>query len=227
MFLYTRNAKTNSSKKNGKDKKQSAAQEEVTAAISQVLLPDYPQDRSIGLMGDVSEELASGVISALITLGNSACREEAEEANGKLKTNVVCDPIEMYISTNGGSAADMFAIYDTMRMVRKVCDISTVGLGKVMSAGVLILAAGSKGERRIGKNCRVMIHNVIGHHEGPIFTIENEMAEMKWTQERYINALCEETKMTRKVLDKLLGQKTNIYLSAEEAVKYGIADKVV
>ena len=226
MFFSRHGSKVGSKKK--ADKAQQAAEEAQSVAPQQIVFPAVPQDRSIGLMGDVSEELASGVVSALITLGNSACVEEAvEDAKGKVKTSTVCDPIDMYISTNGGSASDMFAIYDTMRMVRGVCDISTMGLGKVMSAGVLILAAGTKGQRRIGKNCRVMIHNVIGHQEGPIFTIENEMAEMKWTQERYISALCVETKMTRKVLDKLLEKKTNIYLSAEEAVKYGIADKVV
>jgi ATP-dependent Clp protease protease subunit len=114
-----------------------------------------------------------------------------------------------------------------MRMVRKDCEIHTVGIGKVMSAGVLLLAAGTKGKRKIGKNCRVMIHSVLAGSEGPLHNLENEMNEIRWTQERYIKALIEESKLTQTTMNKLLQKHVNIYLSAEEAVKYGLADEVV
>ena len=64
--------------------------------------------------------------------------------------------------------AEMFALYDLMRMVREDCGIHTFGIGKVMSAGVLLLAAGTKGERRIGKNCRIMLHRVLTGDSGSL-----------------------------------------------------------
>ena len=74
----------------------------------------------------------------------------------------------------------MFSLYDTMRFVKETCDIETLGVGKVMSAGVLIFAAGTKGKRKIGANCRVMIHSVMGGFGGNIHSMENEIAEVRW-----------------------------------------------
>ena len=137
------------------------------------------------------------------------------------------DPIKFYISTYGGNADDMFALYDMMKIVEEDTDIVTIGMGKVMSAGVLILAAGTKGKRKIGRNCRVMIHSVIAGNHGSLPNLINEMEAIQDLQELYIERLVEETKMTKKQMKKLLEQKVNIYLSAEEAVKYGIADIIV
>ena len=96
-----------------------------------------------------------------------------------------------------------------------------------MSAGALLLAAGTKGERMIGKNCRVMLHSVIGASHGALHNLENEMEEIRVLQEQHIDCLVEETKMTKRYLKKLLNRKINIYLTAEESVKLGIADKVI
>jgi ATP-dependent Clp protease protease subunit len=186
--------------------------------------------RTIGLIGDVNEEKAGEIIHGLITLkqyGKIEQEEQDQPKKSKTKQKDEYEPIEFYVSTNGGSASDMFAIYDVMRMVRKDCEIHTVGIGKVMSAGVLLLAAGTKGKRKIGKNCRVMIHSVLAGSEGPLHNLENEMNEIRWTQERYIKALIEESKLTQSTMNKLLQKHVNIYLSAEEAVKYGLADEVV
>ena len=133
-------------------------------------------------------------------------------------------PIEFYISTYGGQATEMFSVYDVMRIVRERVPIHTYGVGKVMSAGVLLLAAGTKGERRIGKSCRVMIHGVVGGQQGHIADIENEFSETKLTQKMYVESLVEETKMTKKYIKKLIDRKTNVYFDAKEAVKLGIAD---
>ena len=122
---------------------------------------------------------------------------------------------------------DMFAIYDVMRLMREECDITTFGIGKVMSAGVLLLAAGTKGKRKIGANCRVMLHSVIGGSQGPIHSLENEMDEIRWIQDQHVKCLVEETNMSSRHLKKLLGRKVNVYLNAEEAVELGIADEVV
>ena len=90
-----------------------------------------------------------------------------------------------------------------------------------------MLAAGTKGQRKIGRNCRVMIHSVIGGNIGALHSLENEMDEIRYTQDRYIEALVQETDMTKRHLKKLIERKVNVYLTAEEAVEYGIADEVI
>jgi len=202
-------------------------EEQATSKPSIIMLPsldDVGGIQSIGLYGDISEEKGSEIVYALLSLWNQTRNSKSDDKKSKKDRP---EPIELYVSTHGGSASDMFAIYDVMRQVKKDIDISTVGIGKVMSAGVLLLASGTKGKRKIGKNCRVMIHSVLGGSEGPIHSLENEMNEIRWTQERYINALIAETKLTQTTMKKLLEKHVNIYLSAEEAVKYGIADEVI
>ncbi len=178
-----------------------------------------PDLRTIGLCGEIDEEKVAELVAAFLLLRNSGITQGLDTA--------INDPIEFVISTTGGSAHDMFTMYDIMRLAREDCEITTVGLGKVMSAGVLLLAAGTKGSRKIGKNCRVMIHAVLGGHVGTLHNLENEMDEIRWMQEQYISALASETDMTKRFWKKLIDKKVNIYLTAEEAVQYGIADEVV
>ncbi len=181
-------------------------------------LPPEPDLRTIGLFGDVSEERVAELIQALLFLNELNILEPKEEKR---------KPIEFYISTYGGNADDMFALYDVMNFVKKNSTIQTIGLGKVMSAGVLLLAAGTNGERRIGQNCRVMIHNVMGGTAGSLPNLANELSAIEQLQEDYVNALVENTKMTKKQLRKMLNEKVNVYLSAEEALELGIADIIV
>ena len=111
--------------------------------------------RIISLYGEIDEEQCSEISFSLLALsemGPLYQETEKDEPRG--------EPIKLLISTPGGSASDMLSVYDAIRMVKPLCDVETVGLGKVMSAGVLLLAAGSKGHRKIGENCRVMIHGV-------------------------------------------------------------------
>ena len=184
--------------------------------------------RIIGLIGEVSEERTTEVISSMLQLKQSGTKKEQEDPENEDSPIITSfTPFELWISTYGGSAMDMFAIYDVMRMMREECDITTFGLGKVMSAGVLLLAAGTKGKRKIGANCRVMLHSVIGGSQGPIHSLENEMDEIRWIQEQHVKCLVEETNMTARHLKKLLARKVNVYLTAEEAVELGIADEVV
>ncbi len=144
-----------------------------------------------------------------------------------MELNIISQPIDFVMCTGGGNAADMFAIYDVMRMVREDCDINTFGLGKVMSAGVLLLAAGTKGKRKIGRHCRVMIHSVQAGTVGSSHEVKNELREIGQTEEQYIKSLASETKMTEKMIRDFMDEKVNIYLSSEEAVEYGIADIIV
>jgi len=173
--------------------------------------------RVIGLFSDVHEEKIAELVHALLFLDktNDGVPEEKRQ------------PIEFYLSTYGGNADDMFALYDLMKKVQTQTEINTIGLGKVMSAGVLLLAAGTKGKRKIGRNCRVMIHSVIAGNHGSLHSLINEMEAVEQLQEMYTAALIEETKMTRSRLKKMLERKVNVYLSAEEAVKLGIADIII
>jgi len=191
--------------------------EEQEELVSQLLgAPSKEPDlRLMGLFSDVSDEKVAELVHALLYL---------DELNKVRKQN---KPVEFYICTYGGSADDMFALYDVMRQVRTNTEVHTIGMGKVMSAGVLILAAGTKGKRKIGKYCRVMIHSVIGGSHGSLPNLANEMEAMQQIQKDYIDALVNETSMSKKDLKKLLERKVNVYLSAEEAVELGIADIII
>jgi ATP-dependent Clp endopeptidase proteolytic subunit ClpP len=194
--------------------------------------PEVPQDevriRNLTLYGDLAEDKAAELcfaFNALKEMGKYTTLKDPKDETSEIIT--AYKPIDFTISTCGGGALDMFAIYDTMRMVREKCDIQTLGIGKVMSAGVLLLAGGTKGKRRITRNCRVMLHSVVGGSHGSIHNLENEMDEVRWIQDKYSELLCAETDMTRSYLKKILGRKVNVYLTAEEAVELGIADEVV
>jgi ATP-dependent Clp protease protease subunit len=203
------------------------------ADLSQFLLmneidPEPAKLRLIGLYGEVDEEKAAEITFSLMALQELGKKEKLTDPDDPESEKVTTyEPINFVVSTWGGSAADMFSIYDTIRMVRDYCDIDTLGLGKVMSAGVLLLASGTKGQRRIGKNCRVMLHGVQSGQSGNLSDLENEMAEAKWTQDTLVNCLTKETKMTKKYLKKILAKRMNIYFTAEEAVTLGIADEIV
>jgi ATP-dependent Clp protease protease subunit len=178
--------------------------------------------RIVSLYGEIDEEQCSEVSFTLIALsemGPLYQSEEGEEPRG--------EPIKLLISTPGGSASDMLSVYDAIRMVKPLCNVETVGLGKVMSAGVLLLASGSKGHRKIGENCRVMIHGVAAGAGGHVYSLENELEEIKYTQDQYIKLLARETDMTVSYIKKLINKKINVYLTAQEAVELGIADEVV
>jgi ATP-dependent Clp protease protease subunit len=206
---------------------ESETESEGKAIIPMSLLQGEPEIRTIGLYGEVEEKKVAELIGGLIQLAATAEVEEAvNPENPEEGTRIVSEPIEFIISTPGGNADDMLSLYDMMRVVKDTCEIHTVGIGKVMSAGVLILAAGTKGKRRLGRNCRVMIHSVIGGNAGSFHNLENEMEEIRHIQNTYIKLLAAETKMTENQLKKMINKKVNVYLSAEEAVELGIADEV-
>jgi len=173
--------------------------------------------RLTGIYGDINEEKCSEAVFGLLLLDSEKNKTDEKETN---------DPVDFYVSTYGGLSTEMFAVYDTIRMIRDRTPIHTYGIGKVMSAGVLLLACGTKGERRIGKNCRVMIHGVIAGQHGHLQDVENEFEEAKFTQRLYVKALAQETDMTERHIKKLMDRKTNVYIDAEKAVELGIADIV-
>lgn len=175
-----------------------------------------PDLRSMMLFGEVDEEKSTDLIVGMIML-----------TDGTPARSHPLEPIKFYISTYGGNADDMFALYDMMNVTKEKCVVSTIGLGKVMSAGVLLLAAGTKGHRRIGQHCRVMIHSVAAGNMGNLHSLQNEMDAIRSLQDEYIDALVENSNMSRKQIKKLLDRKVNVYLTPEEAVEYGIVDEII
>tara|TARA_E500000331_G_scaffold332969_1_gene356741 strand:- start:4388 stop:5071 length:684 start_codon:yes stop_codon:yes gene_type:complete len=185
--------------------------------------------RSVKLFGEVCDEQSEKIIEELISMSLNS--EEIVPVN---PDDAECKEVERFvhgidfmISTYGGNADDMFAIYDVMKSVQEETPIHTYGMGKVMSAGVLLLASGTKGERRIGKNCRVMIHHVAGGIAGSLPSMAADLESIEAMESRYVEVLISETSFTKRSLKKLLDKRVNIYLSAEEAIQYGIADKYI
>ena len=180
--------------------------------------PAEPDLRIIGMFCDVHEEKVAEIIHAMLYLN---------EMNKLQKDPDKKKPIEFYLSTYGGSADDMFALYDIMRTIRQTSEIHTLGLGKVMSAGVLLLAGGTKGKRRIAKNCRVMIHSVAAGNAGALHDLTNELEAIQDLQNMYTCCLAAETNLTEADIKEMLNRNVNVYLSATEAVQLGIADIIV
>ena len=175
-----------------------------------------PEARSIMFVGEVNEDRAADLISALLVL--SQTKDPGEER---------AEPIKLYVSTYGGSADEMFGIYDVVNFCKKFCDIETIGLGKVMSAGTLMLASGTKGKRKIGRHCRVMIHSFNDGQVGDIHNLQNELEQTVGLQDSYIQALSNETNMTKRQIQTLINRKVNVYLTAEEAIEKGLADEIL
>lgn len=218
-------------KKSKKEKSTKDQDDKQIVIINNIQPPsqDHLELRTINLYGDITEQKGADVVAALLYLENSSLTPTLiDPSDPSLGEQYVARSISMMVSTHGGVASDMFSILDVMDMVKeRTCDIETFGIGKVMSAGVPILAAGTKGRRKVGRNCRIMLHNVMAGTGGTIFSMENELEEIKWVQERYIETLASYTKLTPSKIKKLLKTQKDVYISAEEAIKMGIADEII
>ena len=195
-----------------------------------IVMPQITEShpRIVGLYGVIEESKCANIIANLYQLnemGKNYIPVNPEDPEGDYV--VINEPIEFIIKTEGGAVTDMFSVYDVMRELQKNCDISTFGIGNVMSAGVLLLAAGTKGQRRVGRNCRLMIHQISGGNYGHLEDLENSLAETTWFQERYIEELSSLTKLTKNKIKNIFKKKLDFYFSAEEAVKFGIVDSIV
>ena len=212
---------------NLQDKKKEKKEETEISLLSLTQSSDQ-EFRMTGVYGDLNEERASDALLSLLYLRQTSKKmvlQDPDDLESDLVEEIM--PIDFYVSTFGGSSAEMFCLHDAMRMIRETCPIRTIGLGKVMSAGVLLLASGNKGHRKIGRNCRAMIHAVNAGNHGALHDLVNEMEAIQNIQEMYIDALVSETNMTKTQLKKLIEKKVNVYLSAQEAVDLGIADIII
>lgn len=174
--------------------------------MQQISIAD--SSRLVMLSGDITESATNQVILQLMHLAN-------------INTN----PINLVISTYGGSVDEMFSLYDVIKFLP--CPVYTIGLGKVMSAGVLLLASGVKGHRSIGASGRIMIHSVSGGTVGNIFDMMNEIKEQKRMNDLLMSSLEVETKMKKTQIQKLMESKSDNYVTPKEAIKLGIVDKIV
>jgi ATP-dependent Clp protease, protease subunit len=164
--------------------------------------------RIVVLAGDVNEQSITLVVAQLLHLASQ---------NNK--------PIHLVISTYGGSVDEMFTLYDTIKFLP--CPVHTIALGKVMSAGVLLLASGAKGKRMIGRSARLMVHPVSGGSGGNIFEVINDTREMKRQQSQMIDALVKETKSSRTDIEKLMKAGHDVYLTPQDAIRLGIVDRII
>lgn len=172
---------------------------------------DQESSRTLFLHGTVAEETIQPVIEGIIDL-NAASPEL---------------PITLVISTYGGSIHEMFALYDTM--CASVAPIHTVGLGKIMSAGCLLLAAGRKGYRTMGRHARLMYHLAYGAAVGDMFQQENDLAEFRREQHTLDVAVAE---CCGKTLDEVQAvykthQRMDKFMNADEALAFGFVDSII
>lgn len=133
--------------------------------------------------------------------------------------------LTLYINSTGGSLTDAFALIDVMRSSPFV--VRTIGIGNVMSAAFMIFAAGDKGHRFISKNTSSMCHQFTDSVDSKYHDIKAAMKESEFLNERMIKILLETTGLPRaKIKSKLLGP-SDIYLSAEEMIEFGVADHIL
>jgi ATP-dependent Clp protease, protease subunit len=179
--------------------------------------------RMVGLYGEVNEDNCKTLISHLYSI-NLMDREKLDNPDGEPQ---IIKPIEMLVSTEGGHVQEMFGVIDVLRQIKEISEIHTTGIGKVMSAGILLLAAGTKGKRKIGKYTRLMLHSISGGDFGSIKQLENNLQEVKWYQSKYIEALTENSNMSSRQLKAIFRKKSDTYFDATQALKWGIADEII
>lgn len=135
----------------------------------------------------------------------------------------VTKTISVYINTYGGNVDSAICMYDAMKSC--TCPVVTIGMGKVMSAGVLLLAAGDKGKRYISENTRVMIHEISAEVYGAVSDMKSSLDEVHGLQDTYVNLLAQ---CTGKSKTKILKDMENtLYMNATDTIKYGIVDRVI
>ncbi|HIW60398.1 MAG TPA: ATP-dependent Clp endopeptidase proteolytic subunit ClpP [Candidatus Anaerobutyricum avicola] len=165
------------------------------------------KDRIIFLGEEVNDVTASLVVSQMLFL-------EAEDPD---------KDINLYIMSPGGSVTAGMAIYDTMQFIK--CDVSTICMGMAASMGAFLLAGGTKGKRLALPNAEIMIHQPSGGAQGQATEIEIVAEQILKTKEKLNRILAENTGQTYEKI-KADTERDN-YMTAQEALEYGIIDAVV
>ena len=165
------------------------------------------KDRIIMISGEVNEAMASVVVSELLYL-------QSEDPNA---------PIHVYINSPGGSVVDGLAIVDTMNLIS--CPVYTYCVGQCASMGSIFLVSGEKGHRYALPNSRIMIHQVSGGSQGTYEDMKRSINEAGRLNELLANVLANGTGKSLKEVKKDMDR--DYFMSADEALKYGIVDKVL
>ncbi len=165
------------------------------------------KERVVFLVGPVNEMTANLIVAQLLFL-------ESENPD---------KDIFFYINSPGGSVSAGLAIYDTMQFIKP--DVSTLCVGQAASMGALLLAAGDKDKRFALPNSRVMIHQPMGGFSGQASDVEIHAREILYLRGRLNEILAKHTGQTVAAVAKDTDRDN--FLSAEDAVKYGIVDKVL
>lgn len=164
------------------------------------------EDRIIFITGEINDQTADLVVAQLIYL----------EAKNPDKD------ISIYINSPGGSVTAGLAIYDTMKYIK--CDVCTICVGMAASMGAFLLSSGTKGKRYALANSEIMIHQPLGGAQGQATEIKIAAEHILKTREKLNKILSENTGKTIQQIDKDTDRDN--FMSAEEACKYGLVDKV-
>lgn len=164
------------------------------------------EDRIIFLSGEIDDATANTVVAQLIYL-------EAKDPS---------KDISLYINSPGGSVSAGLAIYDTMNYVK--CDVSTICIGMAASMGAFLLSSGAKGKRYALPNSEIMIHQPLGGAQGQASDIAIQAEEILRTKKRLNEILAANTGQPLSKIE--VDTDRDFYMTAEEAEKYGIVDKI-
>ncbi len=165
------------------------------------------KDRVIFLVGEIEPHMANLVIAQLLFLESESPDKD----------------ISIYINSPGGMVTAGMAIYDTMQFIKP--NVSTLCLGMAASAASLLLAAGENGKRYCLPNSTVMIHQVLGGYQGQASDIEIHAKETMRVGKQVTDILAKHTGQSFDVIHNDTNRDN--FMSAEEAVAYGIVDKVL
>jgi ATP-dependent Clp protease protease subunit len=165
------------------------------------------KERVVFLVGPVNEITANLIVAQLLFL-------ESENPD---------KDIFFYINSPGGSVSAGLAIYDTMQFIKP--DVSTLCIGQAASMGALLLAAGDPSKRFALPNSRVMIHQPMGGFSGQASDVEIHAKEILYLRQRLNEILAKHTRQPMEVIQK--DTDRDFFMGAEDAVKYGLVDKVL
>lgn len=165
------------------------------------------KERIVFLGGPIDDHVANNIVAQLLFLDNENSKKD----------------IKLYVNSPGGSVTAGLAIYDTMCHTK--APVSTICIGVAASMGAVLLAAGAKGKRFALPNAEIMLHQVMGGAQGQAIEIEITAKQIMKLKKKINELLAKHTlqKMSKIETDT----DRDFYLSAEEAKKYGIIDKVL
>lgn len=164
------------------------------------------KDRIVFLSGEINDEVANLIVSELLYL-NSLNNED----------------IYLYINSPGGSVTAGMAIYDTMNFIK--CDVSTICVGMCASMAAFLLSSGAKGKRVCLNNGEVMIHQPLGGVQGQATEIKIHAERIIKLKEKLNKILASNTGKDIKKIER--DTERDYYLDSEEALEYGLVDKVL